>query len=141
MILLFFSVLLFFKRIKDIRQWKINFWLCKLPHQIFLFTVYQQNKRTYSHIQILRTTIELRFYKNWNTGTGTKCGEHLDTFSVICDDIPYDVLPHSPEYNVPQIPHYVPRILCPVPVFRVLDRNKATVFLKSQISSFPQKYW
>ena len=81
---------LFFKRIKDIRQWKINFWLSKLPHRIFLFTVYRQNKRTYSQIQILRATIEWRLfhsntaaiYRNWTTGTGTKCKKHLAKYRI-----------------------------------------------------------
>ena len=77
-----FRMLLFFKRMKDIPQWKVNFWLYKLPPLIFLFAVYRQNKRTYSQNQIFRTTIELRvchsnkkaIYKNWNTGTGRNAG-------------------------------------------------------------------
>ena len=88
--IVFFCLLLFFKRIKDIRQRKINFWLSKLPHRIFLFTVYRQNKRTYSQIQIFRATIEWRLfhsntaaiYRNWTTGTGTKCKKHLAKYRI-----------------------------------------------------------
>ena len=59
LILLFFCILLFFETIKEIPQWKINFRLSKLAHRIFL--LYWQNKRTYSQIQIFRTTIEWRY--------------------------------------------------------------------------------
>ena len=49
----------------------------------------------------------------------------------MCGDILQNVSQHSLEYNVSQIPPYVSCILYSIPVFRVLDSNKETVFLKT----------
>ena len=49
----------------------------------------------------------------------------------MCGDILQNVSQHSLEYNVSQIPLYVSCILYSIPVFRVLDNNKETVFLRT----------